>query len=64
MQCYLFEGNELAVTNSKFHWLNSDASWLQRLTSVELIINHLLAVTVTGGGTGDVNGTVASLLFD
>ena len=52
------------MTNSKFHWLNSDAIWLQRLTSVELIINHLLAVTVTGAGNDDVNGSVASLLFD
>jgi len=53
------------VTNKKFQWLNSDASRLQRLTSVELIINHSLAMTARGGGDGDVvNGIVDSSMCE
>ena len=54
MEYYLFEGNKLLVRNKKFQWLNSDAIWLQTLTSVLLTINQHLAVTVTGGGNEDV----------
>ena len=57
MQCYLFEGSKLLVRNNKFQWLNSDAIWLQRLTSVLLTINQHLAVTVTGNeDVDDVTG--------
>jgi len=58
---YLFAGNELAVTNNRVHWLNSDAIWLQRLTSEELIISHLLAVMLTGGGSKGVDSIRDSL---
>jgi len=57
---YLFAGNKLAVLNNRFQWLNSDAICLQRLTSEELNISHLLAVTDTGGGSTVVDGTTDS----
>jgi len=50
----------LAEANNRFQWLNSAAIWLQRLTSDELNTSHLLAVTVTGGGSTVVDGIMDS----
>jgi len=59
---YLSAGNEVAMTNSKFHWSNLDAIRLQRLTSEELTISHRLATIVTGGDNKDVTGIMDSFM--